>query len=69
MQKDLLESPMKIRELSARLASDRRGGISSEYVVLTGLVAIATIPAFLYVGAAVAKSFIFVRSYLLVPFP
>jgi hypothetical protein len=37
--------------------------------VLTALVAIATIPAFLLAGAAVARSFVFVRGYMLFPFP
>jgi Flp pilus assembly pilin Flp len=60
---------MNARDFLARFASDGRGAIVSEYVVLTGLVAMVTIPAFLFAGAAVAKSFVFVRGYMLFPFP
>ena len=57
------------RRLLARLQADERGAIFSEYVILTGLVAIVSIPAFLFAGAAVAHSFVFVRGYMLYPFP
>jgi Flp pilus assembly pilin Flp len=60
---------MDARHLPPRLAADRRGAIVTEYVVVTALVAIATIPAFLLAGAAVARSFVFVRGYMLFPFP
>jgi hypothetical protein len=53
----------------ARLHASDRGAIFSEYIILTGLVAIFSIPAFLLAGAAVAHSFVFVRGYMLYPFP
>jgi Flp pilus assembly pilin Flp len=57
------------RRLLARLRADERGAIFSEYIILTGLVAVFSIPAFLIAGAAVAHSFVFVRGYMLYPFP
>ncbi len=52
-----------------RLFSDERGAVMTEYVVVTGVVGIVTLPALLYCGVALARNFVFVRDYALFPFP
>ncbi len=59
---------MKTRNFR-QLLQDQRGAIMTEYVTVTGLVAIVTIPALLYCGVAHASNFAFVRDYVLYPFP
>jgi hypothetical protein len=51
------------------LATDTRGAIMAEYVVLIGTVGIGSAAAFIYVGIAFVNSFNFVRGMLLTPFP
>jgi hypothetical protein len=41
----------------------------TEYVVITGFVAIGTIQALLFCGWAIAQHFATVRSFILLPFP
>jgi hypothetical protein len=41
----------------------------TEYVAITGFVALVTIPGLMYCGYMLAGSFGFVRNYLLYPFP
>jgi Flp pilus assembly pilin Flp len=52
-----------------KLLSDERGAMMTEYVAVTGFVALVTIPALLYCGVALATSFAHVRDYVLYPFP
>jgi Flp pilus assembly pilin Flp len=52
-----------------RLLEDDRGAMFTEYTVVTGFVALVTMPALLYCGWALAASFGFVRNYVLYPFP
>jgi Flp pilus assembly pilin Flp len=52
-----------------RLLKDDRGAMFTEYTVVTGFVALVTLPALLYCGWALAASFGFVRNYVLYPFP
>jgi Flp pilus assembly pilin Flp len=57
------------RSIVARLLSDERGAVLLEYTALTGFVAIVALPALVLCGLAVAGSFVFVRGYMLYPFP
>jgi Flp pilus assembly pilin Flp len=41
----------------------------TEYAVVTGFVALVTLPALLYCGVALATNFAHVRDYVLYPFP
>ncbi len=52
-----------------RFLRDERGALLSEYVAVTGFVALVSIPALLYCGSQLAGSFAFVRNYVLYPFP
>jgi Flp pilus assembly pilin Flp len=52
-----------------QLLQDERGAMLTEYVTVTGFVALLTIPALLYCGVQLANSFVFVRSFMLYPFP
>jgi Flp pilus assembly pilin Flp len=52
-----------------QLFRDERGAVMTEYVTVTGFVALLTIPALLYCGVQLANSFVFVRSFMLYPFP
>ncbi len=52
-----------------RLLKDERGALMTEYVTVTGFVALVTLPALLYCGVSLAKSFAFVRDFALYPFP
>jgi Flp pilus assembly pilin Flp len=52
-----------------RLLGEERGAVMTEYVVVTGFVALVTIPSLLYCGLQLAVSFGFVRDYALYPFP
>jgi Flp pilus assembly pilin Flp len=52
-----------------RFRDDDRGAVMTEYIVVTGFVAIVALPALLYCGVALARSFAFVRDYALYPFP
>ena len=58
-----------MNERFKRLLQDERGAMFTEYVTVTGFVALLTIPALLYCGVQLANSFVFVRSYMLYPFP
>jgi Flp pilus assembly pilin Flp len=53
----------------AILARDERGAVMTEYLVITGFVGIAAIPAFVYLGYVVAHSFSFMRGYTLYMYP
>jgi Flp pilus assembly pilin Flp len=53
----------------ARVATDERGAVMAEYVVLIGTVALGSAAAFLTIGVALVNSFGFVRNLLLIPFP
>ncbi len=53
----------------ARFVRDERGAVLTEYVAVTGFVALLSIPALLYCGYALVGSFAFVRDYVLYPFP
>ncbi len=52
-----------------RLLADERGAQLTEYTVITGFVALVSIPALISVGYAVAVSFAHIRQYALFPFP
>ncbi len=57
------------RTIVARLLSDQRGAVLLEYAAVTGFVAVIALPALVLCGLAVANSFVFVRGYMLYPFP
>jgi Flp pilus assembly pilin Flp len=57
------------RTILARFFSDQRGAVLLEYAALTGFVAVVSLPALILCGLAVANSFVFVRGYMLYPFP
>jgi Flp pilus assembly pilin Flp len=52
-----------------KLLRDQRGAMMTEYTVVTGFVALITLPALLYCGVALAANFAHVRDYVLYPFP
>jgi Flp pilus assembly pilin Flp len=52
-----------------RLLRDDRGVVMTEYIVVTGFIALVTIPALAYCGLALAHSFSNVRDYILYPIP
>ncbi|MBV9947161.1 MAG: hypothetical protein JOZ69_09960 [Myxococcales bacterium] len=57
---------------AARIVSllrDERGALYTEYLVVTGFVALGTSVAILYCAYAVAGNFAAIRQYLLYPFP
>jgi Flp pilus assembly pilin Flp len=53
----------------ARLLRDERGAVMTEYLVVTGFVALVSIPAFVYLGYVVAHSYSFMQGYALYMFP
>jgi Flp pilus assembly pilin Flp len=57
------------RRVIRGFAADERGAVMTEYLVIVGAVGLMSIPALLYCGEAMARSFIFVQQYLLFPFP
>lgn len=57
------------RAILKRLLDDDRGAVMTEYVVVTGCVAIVCLAVLLFSGVALAHSFGFVRGYALYPFP
>ena len=57
------------RGLVAGLLSEERGAVLVEYVAVTGFVALVSLPALMFAGVAVAKSFVFIRGYMLSPYP
>ena len=62
------EGSLKSRSFK-RFLQDERGALLTEYVAVTGFVALVSIPALLYCGSQLAGSFAFVRNYVLYPFP
>jgi Flp pilus assembly pilin Flp len=52
-----------------KLLRDERGALVTEYAVVTGFVALVSLPALLYCGVALAANFAHVRDYVLYPFP
>jgi Flp pilus assembly pilin Flp len=52
-----------------RLLLDERGAVFTEYVAITGFVALVSIPAILGCALALAKHFFANRWYALMPFP
>ena len=65
---DAAKSEAKMSSLG-RLLRDDRGAVFVEYISLNGLVALVSLPALLYCGFVLAQSFVFVRDYVLYPFP
>ena len=51
------------------LLRDESGAVFTEYVVLTGFVALVSVPAILFCAFALAKHFFIIRWYALMPFP
>jgi Flp pilus assembly pilin Flp len=49
--------------------NDQRGAVFTEYVVIVGLIALATIPAILLCAGGMARNFFNNRWYALIPFP
>jgi hypothetical protein len=51
------------------LVTDTLAGVSVEYVVVVGVVAVASIPAFLFAGSALLTGFGWMRHLLFYPAP
>jgi Flp pilus assembly pilin Flp len=51
------------------LLRDESGAVFTEYVVLTGFVALVSVPAILFCAFVLAKHFFAIRWYALMPFP
>jgi Flp pilus assembly pilin Flp len=52
-----------------RWLRDERGAVYVEYTFLVGVVGVTSLGALVFAGLAVAKSYTFVRDYVLYPFP
>ena len=58
-----------LRTVLSALANDTRGSVTTEYVVLMGLVGLVSLSGFVAIGVALSLSFSDITSQLLYPFP
>jgi hypothetical protein len=66
-----LSNPMSTANRPQRrsLVTDTLAGVSVEYVVVVGVVAVASIPAFLFAGSSLLSGFGWMRHLLFYPAP
>ena len=61
--------PTGFAAMATSLLRDERGALFTEYMAVTGFVALGTSAAILYCAYVLAGNFAAVRDYLLFPFP
>lgn len=58
-----------LRRLGGVVASDRRGAVSTEYVIVVGTVGLLAVGAFVAIGPQLVSAYDHARNILAVPFP
>lgn len=58
-----------VRRLLGAVASDRRGAVSTEYVIIVGTVSLLAVGAFVAIGPQLIGAYDHARNILAVPFP